>query len=122
MDRGASEALRSAVDGAAEERAATRGRRQERACRLGVVQLRRARRCRCAALRRDRRRASVRSDGDSLDDRDATGAATFEEVMATTPPPPDTLLTSLAVRQFEYGELWNRGGITRKDRRLVTIA
>ena len=59
---------------------------------------------------------------EALSARDAIGAATFEEVMAMPAPPPDTLLTSLAIREFEFGELWNRGGITRKERRLVTIA
>jgi 4-carboxymuconolactone decarboxylase len=64
----------------------------------------------------------VNDDVESLADRDATGAATYEAIMAMPAPPPATLLTSLGVRGFEFGELWNRGGITRKERRLVTIA
>jgi len=64
----------------------------------------------------------VNGDEQPLATRDATGAATFEDVMAMPAPPPGTLLAALGIRGFEFGELWNRGGITRKERRLVTIA
>jgi 4-carboxymuconolactone decarboxylase len=62
------------------------------------------------------------SDAGPVDERDARGAATFEEVMAQPAPAPDTVLSAIGVRQFVFGEVWNRGGLTRKERRLVTLA
>lgn len=61
-------------------------------------------------------------DSGTLDERDARGAARFEEVMARPAPGPDTVLAAVGVRQFVFGEVWNRGGLTRKERRLVTLA
>jgi 4-carboxymuconolactone decarboxylase len=45
---------------------------------------------------------------------------TFREVMTVDPPPATTPL-ELATREFVFGEVWRRPGLSRRDRRLVTL-
>jgi 4-carboxymuconolactone decarboxylase len=55
------------------------------------------------------------------DGRDGSGAATYALVTATPAPPGDTVLSLVGTQRFVFGEIWNRPGLTRKERRLVTL-
>jgi 4-carboxymuconolactone decarboxylase len=52
--------------------------------------------------------------------RDTRSDDTFREVMTREPSTPATPF-QLAERQFVYGEVWGRAGLTRRDRRWVTL-
>ena len=60
--------------------------------------------------------------GAMRDERDQLGAQMYAAVMAAPAPDPNTVLTAAGTRQFVFGEIWNRPGLTRKERRLVTLA
>lgn len=45
---------------------------------------------------------------------------TYREVMTVGPPPATTPL-ALATREFVFGEVWRRPGLSRRDRRWVTL-
>jgi 4-carboxymuconolactone decarboxylase len=51
----------------------------------------------------------------------AVADQTYREVM-TVDPPPETTPFELATREFVFGEVWRRPGLSRRDRRLVTLA
>ena len=64
--------------------------------------------------------------GSFLDDLDmattqARGAQLFASVMADEAPPPDTTLTAVGVMAFEFGAIWARPGLSRRDRRILTL-
>ena len=54
--------------------------------------------------------------------RTETGRRFYREVMVSDPPPPATPYLSQGVVDSVFGELWNRPGLSRRDRRLVTLA
>lgn len=54
--------------------------------------------------------------------RDERGVTVFEQVMTFPAPPPVTPYTTVGVRGFVFGELWDRPGLTRKQRRFITLA
>src|ERR1700738_2997210 len=45
---------------------------------------------------------------------------TFRDVMTTEPPPAQTPV-EIACRDFVFGEVWPRPGLSRRDRRWVTL-
>jgi len=51
----------------------------------------------------------------------AVSDETSRAVMTVDPPPATTPL-ALATREFVFGEVWPRPGLSRRDRRLVTLA
>jgi 4-carboxymuconolactone decarboxylase len=51
----------------------------------------------------------------------ADAAQTYREVMTREPPPPATPFEA-ATRDFVFGEVWSRPGLSRRDRRWVTLA
>jgi len=50
----------------------------------------------------------------------ATAEQTFREVMTLDPPPADTPFEQ-ATRDFVFGQVWSRPGLSRRDRRFVTL-
>lgn len=57
----------------------------------------------------------------SESDRRERGRRTFAEVM-TFPAPQDVTPATLGLIDFVYGEIWSRPGLSRRDRRFVTLA
>ena len=55
-------------------------------------------------------------------ERRSRGEATYREVMGSDPPPPIDPYTAQGVLDTVFSELWTRPGLTRKERRLVTLA
>jgi 4-carboxymuconolactone decarboxylase len=55
-----------------------------------------------------------------LDERRAVGQRLFTEVTGQPAPQPTTPLIEMTVDHV-LGEIWSRPGLTRKERRLVTI-
>jgi 4-carboxymuconolactone decarboxylase len=55
-------------------------------------------------------------------ERRARGEATYRAVMGNEPPPPSDPYTAQGVLDTVFGELWTRPGLTRKERRLITLA
>jgi 4-carboxymuconolactone decarboxylase len=55
-------------------------------------------------------------------ERRARGEAMYREVLGHEPPPPDDPYTGPGVLDTVFGELWTRPGLTRKERRLITLA
>jgi 4-carboxymuconolactone decarboxylase len=56
-------------------------------------------------------------------ERQARGAACFESVMTFAAPcPPQTCYASVGILNFVFGEMWDRPGLDRKSRRIVTLA
>jgi len=49
-----------------------------------------------------------------------TGARTYLEVM-TVPPPPTTTPFEAAELQYVFGDVWNRPGLSRRDRRWISL-
>lgn len=49
------------------------------------------------------------------------GLATFAEVNGFSPGTPDTPFLAVGVVGFVFGHLWNRGVLSRRDRRLIAI-
>lgn len=56
------------------------------------------------------------------DERIERGAATFAEVNLLQPAPPDTPYQHAGILGFVFGHLWQRPGLSRHDRRLITVA
>jgi 4-carboxymuconolactone decarboxylase len=54
--------------------------------------------------------------------RTETGRTRYREVMVSEPPPPMTPYLARGVVDSVFGELWDRPGLSRRDRRLVTLA
>ncbi len=55
-------------------------------------------------------------------ERRARGEATYREVLGMDPPPPVDPYTADGVLDTVFSELWTRPGLTRKERRLITLA
>ncbi len=54
--------------------------------------------------------------------RTELGRAKYQEVMVHEAPPPNSPFTSNGVVDSVFGELWGRPGLTRRDRRWITLA
>ncbi len=54
--------------------------------------------------------------------RTETGRRRYREVMVSDAPPPLTPYLDRGVVDSVFGELWDRPGLSRRDRRLVTLA
>ena len=54
--------------------------------------------------------------------RTATGRRRYREVMVSDAPPPMTPYLSHGVVDSVFGELWSRPGLSRRDRRWITLA
>jgi 4-carboxymuconolactone decarboxylase len=54
--------------------------------------------------------------------RTATGRQRYREVMVSDAPPPLTPYLSQGVVDSVFGELWDRPGLSRRDRRWITLA
>ncbi|MBV8951848.1 MAG: carboxymuconolactone decarboxylase family protein [Actinobacteria bacterium] len=61
------------------------------------------------------------ADPTDLATRVARGRAAFREVMLAEPPPATTTFRELGYFAFLYGEVWTRPGLSRKERRIVSI-
>jgi len=55
-------------------------------------------------------------------ERTETGRRRYREVMVSDAPPPVTPYLARGVVDAVFGELWDRGGLSRRDRRLITLA
>lgn len=55
-------------------------------------------------------------------ERKETGRRRYREVMVSDAPPPMTPYLDKGVVDAVFGELWDRPGLSRRDRRLVTLA
>ena len=54
--------------------------------------------------------------------RTETGRQRYREVMVSDAPPPMTPYLAHGVVDSVFGELWDRPGLSRRDRRLITLA
>ena len=54
--------------------------------------------------------------------RTETGRRRYREVMVSDAPPPMTPYLEHGVVDSVFGELWNRPGLARRDRRFITLA
>ena len=54
--------------------------------------------------------------------RTETGRRRYREVMVSDAPPPATPYLERGVVDSVFGELWDRPGLSRRDRRFVTLA
>jgi 4-carboxymuconolactone decarboxylase len=54
--------------------------------------------------------------------RTTTGRRRYREVMVSDAPPPVTPYLGHGVVDSVFGELWDRPGLTRRDRRWITLA
>jgi 4-carboxymuconolactone decarboxylase len=54
--------------------------------------------------------------------RTETGRRRYREVMVSDAPPPATPYLARGVVDAVFGELWDRPGLSRRDRRFVTLA
>jgi 4-carboxymuconolactone decarboxylase len=55
------------------------------------------------------------------DARTETGHRRYREVMVSEPPPPLTPYLDKGVVDSVFGELWDRPGLSRRDRRWITL-
>jgi 4-carboxymuconolactone decarboxylase len=55
-------------------------------------------------------------------DRTETGRRRYREVMVSDAPPPMTPYLDKGVVDAVFGELWDRPGLSRRDRRFITLA
>jgi 4-carboxymuconolactone decarboxylase len=55
-------------------------------------------------------------------ERTETGRRRYREVMVSDAPPPMTPYLARGVVDAVFGELWDRPGLSRRDRRFVTLA
>lgn len=63
------------------------------------------------------------ADGEAIaEDRTARGRRRYREVMVSDPPPPLTPYLDKGVVDSVFGELWDRPGLSRRDRRWITLA
>jgi len=60
-------------------------------------------------------------DGEDALRRRRTAEATYLEVMTVPYRDADTPFTGAGLLDFVFGEVWNRPGLSRRDRRLVTL-
>jgi 4-carboxymuconolactone decarboxylase len=58
----------------------------------------------------------------SWEERTARGVQEFVDVNLVEAPPPDTPYTYAGILNFVFGHVWQRPGLTRRERRLITIA
>ena len=56
------------------------------------------------------------------EERTEIGRRRYREVMVSDAPPPMTPYLARGVVDSVFGELWNRPGLSRRDRRFVTLA
>jgi 4-carboxymuconolactone decarboxylase len=56
------------------------------------------------------------------EERTETGRRRYREVMVSDPPPRATPYLAHGVVDSVFGELWDRPGLSRRDRRLITLA
>ncbi len=63
-----------------------------------------------------------RQQSEIAEARTATGRRRYREVMVSDAPPPITPYLAQGVVDSVFGELWDRGGLTRRDRRWITLA
>jgi len=56
------------------------------------------------------------------DARTETGRRRYREVMVSDAPPPVTPYLAHGVVDSVFGELWDRPGLSRRDRRWITLA
>lgn len=56
------------------------------------------------------------------EERTATGRRRYQEVMVSESPPPATPYLANGVVDSVFGELWDRQGLSRRDRRWITLA
>lgn len=54
--------------------------------------------------------------------RTETGRRRYREVMVSDAPPPVSPYLSQGVVDSVFGELWDRPGLSRRDRRFITLA
>jgi 4-carboxymuconolactone decarboxylase len=54
--------------------------------------------------------------------RTEVGRRRYREVMVNEAPPPVSPFTANGVVDSVFGELWNRPGLSRRDRRWITLA
>ncbi len=59
---------------------------------------------------------------DIAEARTQTGRRVYREVMVSDAPPPATPYLARGVVDSVFGELWDRPGLSRRDRRLITLA
>jgi 4-carboxymuconolactone decarboxylase len=62
------------------------------------------------------------SEWTSREDRQADARAEFERIMTTPGPDPTGAYIDVGVIGFVFGEMWRRGVLTARDRRLITLA
>lgn len=55
------------------------------------------------------------------DERLAVGRESYERVNLSPPPPPDSPYFHAGIVNFVFGHVWLRPGLSRRDRRLVTL-
>jgi len=55
-------------------------------------------------------------------ERTETGRRRYREVMVSDAPPPVTPYLGHGVVDSVFGELWDRPGLSRRDRRFITLA
>jgi 4-carboxymuconolactone decarboxylase len=65
---------------------------------------------------------SERSEFEDRDQRTAAAQAKYHEVMTYPGPNPTKPYYDAGVVGFVFGEMWSRGGLSRRDRRWVTLA
>lgn len=58
----------------------------------------------------------------SPEERLAVAQASYEHIMTTPAPDPGGAFTECGVVGFVFGEMWRRGVLTPRDRRMITIA
>jgi 4-carboxymuconolactone decarboxylase len=56
-----------------------------------------------------------------LHERIAEGARSFEEINLVPAPPQDSPYYFAGILNFVFGHLWQRPGLTRRERRLITV-
>ena len=56
------------------------------------------------------------------DERQAAARAEYERIMTTPSPDPSSAYIDVGVIGFVFGEMWRRGVLTARDRRLITLA
>jgi len=61
-------------------------------------------------------------EADRRADRRARGEQAFREVMTVDPPRDGSPVTSHGLIDFVFAEIWTRPGLSRRDRRFVTLA
>ena len=56
------------------------------------------------------------------DERQAAARAEYERIMTTPSPDPSSAYIDAGVIGFVFGEMWRRGVLTARDRRLITLS